>query len=340
LQDAFASRKSKQVNKGFIIWNSQIRDRLNLQYLPEFFSVPLDRKAMGIKMMLMFLFQMCPRLPATAFCFLCLQVAGFVSISSANAEEPKQQGAKSGQLQAEPSMVENVVAREPGLLENIQVSIGDAVKKGTILGHLDHHRQYHTLQVAKIRAADRSKIKELQAEVAMTQALLEDHQEQARRRRVSEHTVRQSEARAQASQAKLEAAKANQALSELALEEAQANYDRRFFVAPFDGVIVAIHKEKNETVSLGNPIFTIADHTNWVVRHSLPESIASTLKVGRTLPLYQAGSQIARFGRIAGIGPPEDGMQTVEFVVANPNPDQNTAPPSFEEPKHLPETPR
>ncbi len=287
----------------------------------------------------MFPYGVVHQLKATAVCCLVLQFAGFVSVCVAKPAEPKPKDAKLGQLQAEPSLIEIVVAKEPGLLEHIQVAVGDTVKKGAELGHLDHHRQYHALQAAKIRAADRSKINELQAEVSLTRSILEDHQEQARRRRVSEHTVRQSEARAQSSQAKLESAKTTQALSELALEEAQNNYDRRFFLAPFDGVIVAIHKGKNETVALGNSVFTIVDHTNWLVRHSVPESIASTMVVGKTLPLYQAGSQITRFGRIVGIGPAENGMQTVEVQVANPNPDQNTTPPSFEEPKHLPENP-
>jgi multidrug efflux pump subunit AcrA (membrane-fusion protein) len=249
-----------------------------------------------------------------------------------------------GEKQEEPPgatylVIEEVIAVDPGRMHEIKVKPGDVVKQGQLLGSLDYRRQWYALEVAKVRAYDRSKVREMQAEVSMNSAILSDHRERLRRRQVSEHAVAQSEARLSASNAKLESARAAQRLSELALEETQRAYDDRFFFAPINGVVISVAKNKHENVGAGNVVFTIGDNSSWVLKREVSPETAAQLFIGRTMPMFHAGSDVARLGRITNIFRQENGQHMVEMSVPNQQPTTQTAPPQFEEPKFLPSDP-
>jgi multidrug efflux pump subunit AcrA (membrane-fusion protein) len=235
------------------------------------------------------------------------------------------------------AVIEEVIAVDPGRMHEIRFKPGDTVKQGDVLGSLDYRRQWYALQVAKVRANDRSKLRELEAEVSMNASILDDHRERVRRRQVSEHTVTQSEARLNASHAKLDSAKSSQLLSELALEEAQRAYDDRFFFAPINGVVITVEKKKNENVGASQVVFTIGDNSSWILRREVSPETATSLFVGRTLPLFHVGSDVARLGRITNILRQDNGKHIVEMTVPNSMPATQTAPPQFEEPKFLPQ---
>jgi biotin carboxyl carrier protein len=234
-------------------------------------------------------------------------------------------------------LVEQVVSVDQGRMHEILVRPGQQVKKGDQLGSLDYRRQWFHLERAKVQARDQSKIRELEAEVSLNSSVLDEQRERLRRRQVNEHTVKQSEARLQASRAKLDAARTAQALQSLALQEAQMAYDDRFFFSPIDGVVISIHKEKHENVAAGQLVFVIGDHSSWVVRSTVSAEVAASLFVGKTQQLLRQDSTIPRFGLIRGIIPQDDGRFLVETTVPNSTPATQTNPPQFEEPKFSPE---
>jgi multidrug efflux pump subunit AcrA (membrane-fusion protein) len=251
-------------------------------------------------------------------------------------QEPKTEKS-AGSAPSEFVIVEEVIAIDPGRMDEVRVKPGDIVKKGDKLGNLDYRRQWYALEVAKVRANDKSKIKELEAEVSLNTSILNQHREGLRRRQFSNHHVAQSEARLGGSQAKLDSAKANQQLQEIALAEAQRAYDDRFFFSPINGVVLTVEKKKNENVAASNVVFTIGDNSSWVLRREVSPETAASLFVGRSLPFFSAGSDVARIGRVTNIVPQDNGQHVVEMTVPNSTPITETAPPQFEEPKFLPQ---
>lgn len=267
--------------------------------------------------------------------FFCLSVP--LLLAQPGFAQNKRSASKTGEdvpgIASEFLGVEEVIAVDPGRVREIKVRPGDIVKQGTLLGSLDYHKQWFSLETAKIRAGDRSKIKEMEAEVSLKSSVLDDHRERFRRRQVNEHAVTQSEASLKVSMAKLEAAKADQALKELAMEEAQRAYDDRFFFAPINGVVLSVEHKKNDNIGAGTVVFRIGDNSSWVLRQAVSPETAASLFVGRTIPLFTAGSDIARLGRITNIIRQDDGQHIVEFTVPNSMASSQTAPPQFEEPE-------
>ena len=200
---------------------------------------------------------------------------------------------------AKPGIVENTVANTRagtiascrraglspstgGLISVLNVSKGDSVKKGDLLLSLWNKDLMAEIELSQAEAASskaNARANCLTAEVAQREAnrLLKLKKSGA----VSEETVDRAVTDASARRASCDAAKANTTVSASRANVIRARLDRTRLIAPFNGVVAAIHGEVGESVG-GTPVIDLIDTSCFHVTAPIDEVDAPRVSVGQT----------------------------------------------------------
>ena len=200
---------------------------------------------------------------------------------------------------AKPGIVENTVANTRagtiaacrraglspstgGLISVLNVSKGDSVKKGDLLLSLWNKDLMAEIELSQAEAASakaNARASCLTAEVAQREAnrLLKLKKSGA----VSEETVDRTVTDASARRASCDAAKASTTVSASRANVIRARLDRTRLIAPFNGVVAAIHGEVGESVG-GTPVIDLIDTSCFHVTAPIDEVDAPRVSVGQT----------------------------------------------------------
>ena len=182
----------------------------------------------------------------------------------------------------------DVGAQVSGTLEAVHVNIGDLVTKGQLLAEVDP-----TVYEATV-AADKAKLKDLEAQVKGQQAQLALAVLQNKRNQgllkidaVSKDTAETSAAQVQLYSASLDGSRAQleQAQSTLTGDEANLSYTKIY--APMDGTVTSQTTLQGQTLNnkqSAPTIMQIADLTVMTVKAQVAEADVSKLKPG--MPVY------------------------------------------------------
>ncbi|HUD52374.1 efflux RND transporter periplasmic adaptor subunit, partial [Parvibaculum sp.] len=182
----------------------------------------------------------------------------------------------------------DVGAQASGELQVVHVNIGDVVKKGELLAEIDPTVYESTV------AADKAKVRDLQAQIKRQEAQLELSQIQNRRNQgllkidaiskdtadTSAATVKQYKASLDSLQAQLE-----QAQSTLQGDEANLSYTKIY--APMSGTVTSQTTLQGQTLNnrqTAPVILQIADLSTMTVKAQVAEADVGKLKVG--MPVY------------------------------------------------------
>lgn len=196
-----------------------------------------------------------------------------------------------------------------GMIETLDVDVGDLVTKGQQLAELD--RSSFQLDV-NAREGDVTKAKarvdNATTTVARTRQLLASNTS----------TPAQLEADEQA----LAAAKASLDQANAELVKAHTRLDYTKLVSDENGVIVSKEADAGQTVSAGQPVLTIARTDAREVVVDVPEPIAAALKLGAPFDIFlQVDPAIAVKGRVREIAPQSDeATRTRRVRIAMENP--------------------
>lgn len=222
-----------------------------------------------------------------------------------------------------PQNVETQTARDSGFLDVVDVKIGDEVVAGQLLMKLDHERQLHAYNVAKLRAENRSGIEIAEGELREKYAVLDDVKIRFRKRQASDGQLEQAQAQAQVANGKLSQAKLALELAKLEFELAEKLLENRYVRSPINGTVVDIAKRRGDKVNQGDIVVTVADMTT--ISAELPVTLdsAKNLAVGDTIPVRLAGTQLIRNARVEAISPlahSQSGEKVVRVVFDNMRP--------------------
>lgn len=158
----------------------------------------------------------------------------------------------------EPLRTIRLAARTEGVLTEVLVEEGDTVGAGQVLARID--------------------VREQRAELARAEAGLREKQasfERLRRLRESNYI----------DEASLETASAEQAIAESEVELWRTRVDFGTVASSIDGTVVVRHVEPGEAVARHEPLFSIADLSNLVVRLGLSERDVGRLAPGDAVPV-------------------------------------------------------
>ena len=176
-----------------------------------------------------------------------------------------------------------------GLISVLNVRKGDPVRKGDLLLSLwnkDLMAEIELSQAEAESAKANARASCLTAEVAQREAnrLLKLKKSGA----VSEETVDRSVTDASARRASCDAAKASTAVSAARANVIRARLDRTQLIAPFDGIVAAIHGELSEYVTPssssvgGTPVIDLLDTSCFYVTAPIDEVDAPRVSLGQT----------------------------------------------------------
>lgn len=179
-----------------------------------------------------------------------------------------------------------VPAREEGVLGELPIQPGDAVRSGELLGRIVDDR----LELAEQRAEYELKIAEKDAQNRLPVLLAEKSREVARaeleRAQKSDQEFRgsvsqseldklalaldQASLQLQQAQHELEMAELSVDLKRNALQIAQAEINRRILTAPFDGIVVDVNRRVGEWVTPGDAVVRVLRYDRLRVEGFVP----------------------------------------------------------------------
>ena len=177
-----------------------------------------------------------------------------------------------------------------GVVQKVNVAVGDLVKRGQVLLSLDS-----TTYRARV-AENQSEIARLNAEVEEAKRNLERVQELYQRTVVSTTDLDQAKLRLVRSQSALSESRARLQQNRKALDDASIR-------APFDAVVIVRQAEPGQSVAAGlqpQMLLTLAKSGEMIARAHLPYSQMGKLKTGQTLTLSVAGTNYE--GKIKTLG--------------------------------------
>jgi multidrug efflux pump subunit AcrA (membrane-fusion protein) len=225
--------------------------------------------------------------------------------------------------EVKPQVVQVHRAKEAGLLETMEVQVGEKVIDGQVLARLEHDRQLHAYYVAKARAENKGNVTTAEGELMEKIAALEDMNMKFRRRQVSASQVAQCEGQAKAAQGRLESARLNAELAELELKLAEKMLERRFVRCTLKGTVVEIAKVPGDRVGEAEIVVTVAD-LNWMTAIiPMTKESAAALAENAVFPIRLAGNTLTRAAQVIGVTPmphATKGEQMVQIAFANADP--------------------
>lgn len=167
----------------------------------------------------------------------------------------------------EPTDITSISFEVAGKLENLDLQVGQRVKKDDVLAQLDD---------TQFQADVESQI----ASVAESNALLEQAEDNLKRQQKLFEERVASKVTLDNAETDVRTNKANLTKSERALDNARKDLSRTTLRAPFDGIINSVDAESFQTVSIGSKITSIYNAASYEVSFSVNFVSVSQLVVG------------------------------------------------------------
>jgi RND family efflux transporter MFP subunit len=146
-----------------------------------------------------------------------------------------------------------------GVLQDCLVRPGERVQAGQVLGRLMDQELRAELEQRTAEANDDIVIRAGQAKYAQAMNKLRASDELNRRNLISAEEHLGHKLDAETAALEIEAAKLRKRIAQFARRQTEAMVRARQFVAPHDGVVVAVLKRPGESVSISEAVFQVVD---------------------------------------------------------------------------------
>ncbi|MCP3099441.1 efflux RND transporter periplasmic adaptor subunit [Myxococcus sp. K15C18031901] len=192
--------------------------------------------------------------------------------------------------------VSKVASRVPGRLDSIAVVLGQKVKKGQVLGHLDSP-ELGQARADYLSAATKARVAE--ANYRREQELLAKGITSEREMREAESAFVTAQAERNAADGRLHALGLSD--GEIATLRANEHYSSRFpAVSPMNGTVVESQGTVGQAVEATTSLFTVADLSRLWALLDLPESQLARIRAGQDVVLTVQALPGKRFGGEVG----------------------------------------
>jgi RND family efflux transporter MFP subunit len=214
-------------------------------------------------------------------------------------------------------------AMVPGRVDEILVAEGAFVRKGEVILSLEKNEEELNVAMSKLIAdskaelnSARTKMETYQKDYLATKKLFETSNS------ISEEQVWEKELNYKLAAADYEKQQMLEEKEKLDFDMANVQVAKRIIRAPFDGVVVSIHKNKSESVQALEPLIEIVDVRKCRLTAYIVAPDAQALRKGQEIGLQLDGTKVARNrkGRIEFISPVVDKsslLRTVKVIFDN-----------------------
>ncbi len=205
--------------------------------------------------------------------------------------------------QAQSGMKSKLSFRVNGTINELNVKIGDLIRKGEVIAKLDPTD--YSLKVQEAEASllqSRAQMRNAAASYSRIRDLYESHS-------ASRNQLDASRAESESAAAAVEAMQ-----KKLALTRSQHGYT--VLKAPVDGTIAEVLIEKNETISRGEPVVVLNSDQNLEVRVSVPEILVAEVKKGNQVTVtFDALPGRFFIGNVSEVGVTSEAGTTFSVII-------------------------
>ncbi|MBL8828337.1 MAG: efflux RND transporter periplasmic adaptor subunit [Planctomycetaceae bacterium] len=215
----------------------------------------------------------------------------------------------------------DLAAAEPGILVKLFVKEGESITIGQPLARLDREVHEISAKIAKRAKEQRGRLSAAQAELKQRAQRLERLRTIEPKRFASADEIARAETELSIAEANLLAAEEQIAIDTLEHEKARAILERRELRSPIDGVVIKLHREEREFVSVINPtVVTVVQLHPLQVIFPVPTTTALKLAKEQQVSLRVPELKQDAVGRIEMISPiteAESGTVRVKVLIDN-----------------------
>lgn len=183
--------------------------------------------------------------------------------------------------------VSDVAALREGVIEKMELQLGDVVQEGGVIGTL--HKEIAELTVSKSKLAAENQGPALKAEAAkeVAAAVVARNRRLLQRKPdlVSQEEVTKAEGELKVAEAQLKEAQEQDAINEAELALAEQMLKDHTIVAPFGGVVIKRYKEPGESVQANVAVVKIGNLSELAASAFVPLEYVSRVKVGQVVEL-------------------------------------------------------
>ena len=218
--------------------------------------------------------------------------------------------------------------RVNGTLTDIYVKIGDRVRKGQRLARIDatDYTVQHDQMVAQLKSAE-TQTKSARASLVNALATYDRAEKLYENNSVPLSEYQQAKAAKEAAESQYEASVAQVEASQAQLKAATNQVGYAVLLAPFSGIINALHLEENEMVAAGNPVAILSTDQDPEVLVGVPELFIGQIRKNMSVQIRfaQVSDQVYR-GTITEVGFGAGTGSTYPVTVKIIEPDQSLRP--------------
>jgi RND family efflux transporter MFP subunit len=178
--------------------------------------------------------------------------------------------------------VSEVSALREGVIDKMELQVGDTVDAGGLIGNLYSELAELTVAKAQIAANNVGAIKKGEAQAALAKAVIARDWRLLKynTNQVSEEDLQKHEAEYQVAIAQIQEAKENQELAKAELKLAQETLEEHKIKAPFSGIILERRKNPGESVRANDSVVRLGNVDKLRIVGRIPIEYAFRVKVG------------------------------------------------------------
>ncbi len=222
---------------------------------------------------------------------------------------------------AEPYQTIEIAASEAGIVQEVRVELGQAVKKGDVLAVLDDEVLKASLEIAQFKAQSTAALDAAKAEIELRQQKLAALTELNRSGSGSREEFARAKADVEFANAKLKAAEETLAADRLEVKKIDAQLRQRTIRASLDGVVTDIHRDPGEFVSGADPkLFTVVRLDRLRVKFYVPAEQSLRLNKSDRVKLQTANDDKPTAADVEFVSPvthAESGLVRVDVILDN-----------------------
>lgn len=214
-------------------------------------------------------------------------------------------------------VVEKVRASAPGVMVEIFVKPGDAVKKGQILGHTDLDTIKLQYDLAKAVFDSKSNVEAAQCQAEAWSVTRQETEDAIRRRKVEKTRLKWATAMEKMYHSTYEVQLDAEKTQFIQYEYWKEQYEKRFLRAPVDGVVSEVLTDIGKSVGIATHVFTIRNDQMFSITVTIPEKAARAAESSESVPVRPANGKASAYALVDSVSdnPAKVGDKIIRLLV-------------------------
>lgn len=214
-------------------------------------------------------------------------------------------------------VVEKVRSGVQGVLVETYVKVGDAVKKGQLLGHTELDATKLQLDLAQHTLTAKANVDAARGQADAWAVTREETEDAVRRRKVEKTRLDWAIAMEAMYRGTYETQLEAENLQLIQFEYWSQQYEKRFFRASVDGVVSEVVLDIGKPVNFGTHIYTVRNEDTLAIPVTVPAELAAAAAASKTLPVRTPDGKAVGNAQVDSVidDPRQTGAKIIKLLV-------------------------